>query len=138
MLRLLIIASLAASAIVACASKPMVVQPPPRGTDARAEIDTLDREIADQLASASVPLAAPACAANQSCPAEPPPSPTCQNPLPACNDTCELAGSICKNAARICELAKQLGGMDAYANERCQSAGESCKTADQRCCACKP
>ncbi len=139
MLRLLVIMAFASSAIVACSAQRMGrAGPPPPRMDSRGEIDALDKQIADELVRLEIQPFTATCAANQSCTDTPPPAPTCSNSTPSCADTCELGESICKNATRICELAKQLGGLDAYANEKCQHGTESCTAARERCCNCKP
>jgi len=135
MLRLLVIASLAASVIVACSARSSTM---PGTKDPRVEIDELDKQINDALPRFDIQPFTATCAANQSCTDEPPPAPTCTNSTPSCSDACTMGESICKNATRICELAKQLGGADSYANEKCQHGTESCAAARGRCCSCKP
>ena len=139
MLRLFVIASLAAG-FVACASAPMKdAQPIPRGGGSRAEIDVLDAEIADQLGRLDIQPFTAACVTSQSCTAEPPAAaPTCTGTGTTCENTCSLAESICKSATRICEIAKQLGGLDPYANEKCTHGTQSCTAARERCCSCTP
>ncbi|MFN0247262.1 MAG: hypothetical protein ACKV2T_10275 [Kofleriaceae bacterium] len=138
MLRLFLIASLASAAITACAMAPeKTSMPPPRGTDARSEIETLDKQLTDQLARMEIQPFASSCAADKTCTADaPPPAATC-TPAASCEDTCTLGESICTNATRICTLAGELGGLDAWANEKCTHARESCTAARERCCNCK-
>jgi hypothetical protein len=138
MLRLFLIGSLA-SAIVACAARPdKSTAPPPRGTDARGEIETLDNQLTDQLVRMEIQPFTSSCAADKSCTADAPPPASMCTPAASCDDTCALGESICKNATRICELATELGGLDAWANEKCTHARESCTAARERCCNCKP
>jgi hypothetical protein len=110
----------------------------------RAEIEALDREIADDIAKAHLPppQAAPcsgaACAAAMSAPFVTPTTTDLQcRPAAAqrCTDLCTLSTSICNNQQKICDLAKQLPGDDWAAN-KCESARASCKAANDACCTC--
>lgn len=142
MLRLLVIASLV-SGFVACATKPSATTgpvPPPRGMDGtRTEIETLDNQLAEQLARMEIEPFTATCAESKSCTADPPAAAqTCAGTGTTCENTCALGESICSNATKICDLARQLGGLDAWANEKCTHARESCTAARERCCNCKP
>jgi hypothetical protein len=110
----------------------------------RAQIDALDRQIADELARAQLappaiaPCTGPACATAMSQPFSTPAigGPQC---YPAntdkCTGACTLATSICTNQQKICELAKQLDGDDWAANQ-CERARASCQAAHDGCCSC--
>jgi len=109
-----------------------------------AEIDALDRQIADDLARAHVAVPAtamctgPACATAMSQPFSTPaigdarcrPAST-----DSCTDACTLSTSICTNQQKICDLAKQLAGDDWAAN-KCETARASCQAARDGCCSC--
>jgi hypothetical protein len=112
--------------------------------DAHAEIEALDRQIADELVRAQIAQPAAAACAGPACRAvlsEPFVTPTRTDPQcrPAasdrCNDTCTLATSICTSQDKICRLAKQLDGDD-WAARKCETARASCKAAHERCCSC--
>jgi len=112
--------------------------------DPHAQIDALDREIADDMAKAHLapPPAATcsgaACAAAMSAPFATPTATDLQcHPAPTqrCTDACALSTSICNNQQKICDLAKQLPGDDWAAN-KCESARASCKAANDSCCTC--
>ena len=144
-----------AAVVIACgAAQPKTSASAPaaapelRGQDphsqAHAEIDALDRQIADELAKAQVPpqrvaaCTGAACAEVMSQPFTTPLStdPACH---PAntdrCTSACTLSTSICSNQQKICDLAKQLPGDDWAAN-KCESARASCKAAHDSCCSC--
>jgi hypothetical protein len=110
----------------------------------RAEIEALDREIANDIAKAHIapPQAAPcsgaACAAAMSAPFVTPTTTDLQcRPAAAqrCTDLCTISTSICNNQQKICDLAKQLPGDDWAAN-KCESARASCKASNESCCTC--
>jgi hypothetical protein len=112
--------------------------------DPRAQIDALDREIANDMAKANLaqPATAPctgaACAAAMSAPFVTPTATDLQCRPAAtqhCTDVCTLSTSICNNQQKICDLAKQLPGDDWAAN-KCESARASCKAANELCCTC--
>ena len=112
--------------------------------DPHAEIDALDRQIADDLTRARVALPVAAscsgagCATAMSTPFTTPlvTDAACR---PAasdrCTDACTLSTSICSNQQKICELAQQLTGDDWAAN-KCERARASCKAAHDSCCSC--
>jgi hypothetical protein len=144
----------AAVAIACGAAQPKTSATPPaaapdlRGqaphAQAHAEIDALDRQIADELAQAHVSPPAlatcsgAACAEAMSLPFATPmvTDPDCH---PAntdkCTSACTLSTSICSNQQRICDLAKQLAGDD-WAAGKCERARASCKAAHDSCCTC--
>lgn len=119
----------------------------PLAGDPRAQIEALDRQIADDMARAQIPPVAapctgPACAEAMSRPFATPTAesrladPQCRPAAtPACTDTCTLATSICNNQQKICDLARQLEGDD-WAAGKCETARASCKAANERCCGC--
>jgi hypothetical protein len=113
------------------------------GGDVRAQIEALDRQIAEDMTRAQLPPA-PATCAGAACAeamSQPFATPTRDDPQcrPAsstrCTDTCTLATSICNNQQKICELAGQLEGDD-WAAGKCESARASCKAAHDQCCRC--
>lgn len=145
----LAIAACCAVAIACGGARPMTTAAPPsaaegRARDPRAEIEALDRQIADEMARAQLAQPAiaacsgPACAQAMSRPFAVPAAddPSCR---PAatdrCTTACTLATSICDNQHKICELARQLEGDDWAAN-KCESARQSCKAAHDSCCSC--
>jgi hypothetical protein len=112
--------------------------------DPRAQIEALDREIANDMVKANLapPATAPcsgaACAAAMSAPFVTPTATDLQcRPAPTqhCTDVCTLSTSICNNQQKICDLAKQMPGDDWAAN-KCESARASCKAANDSCCTC--
>lgn len=115
--------------------------PPP---DPHAEIEALDRQIADDMARANVSqprtrtCSGAACAEAMS---QPFATPTTSEPQcrPAaterCQSACTISTSICNNQQRICDLAKQLAGDD-WAVNKCESARASCRAANESCCSC--
>jgi hypothetical protein len=111
--------------------------------DPRAQIEALDRQIADDMARAQIPPVAMPCtgAACAEAMSQPFATPTREDPqcrpasTPRCSDTCTLATSICTNQQKICELAQQLEGDD-WAAGKCESARASCKAAHDQCCQC--
>jgi hypothetical protein len=112
--------------------------------DPRAQIEVLDREIANDMARAHLapPEAAlcsgAACAAAMSAPFTTPTATDLQcRPAPTqrCTDLCALSTSICNNQQKICDLAKQMPGDDWAAN-KCESARASCKAGNDSCCTC--
>jgi hypothetical protein len=116
----------------------------PHAADLHAEIDALDRQIADELARAQIAPPAiamctgPACATAMSQPFAPPAigGPACHpTNTDKCTDACTLATSICRNQQKICELAQQLDGDDWAANQ-CGRAKASCQAAHDGCCSC--
>jgi hypothetical protein len=137
-----------AVAIACGASRPQMAAAPAaqdmRGQDPHAEIEALDRQIADELARAQVAPPAiatctgAACAEAMSQPFATPPAadPACHPASSdACADACTLSTSICRNQQKICDLAMQLAGDDWAAN-KCQSAKASCQAAHDSCCRC--
>lgn len=115
-----------------------------RGGDPHAEIDVLDRQIADELAKAQVPSPAAATCTGAACAeamSQPFMTPLVTDPQchPAstdrCTGACTLSTSICSNQQKICDLANQLPGDDWAAN-KCESAKASCKAAHDNCCRC--
>lgn len=143
--------------VVACGAAKKTAMPAASGTtapaspmpgDPRSEIDALDQAIAADLAKVGLATSEPAaCAANQSCTAEPfaerydmmprAQDATCKpSQSDVCTQSCELSDSVCSNADKICGLAKQMGGADAYANDKCQRGNDSCKRTRERCCGC--
>ncbi|MDQ3371015.1 MAG: hypothetical protein M3680_36820 [Myxococcota bacterium] len=119
----------------------------PLGDTPRSQIDALDRQIDEdlatlQLARPATPIGAcvqPPCDPQPMATAAQPPQadPSCRpGPSELCKDSCRLADSICTSAARICDIAAQLGGNDAYANGKCASGTASCDAARTRCCGC--
>jgi hypothetical protein len=140
-----------AAALVACAGgspKSSAVAPaamaPAQPGDRHAEIEALDRQIADELARAHVtPPAAPACRGDACATAMSQPfavpaatDATC-HPAASdrCSDACTISTSICSNQDKICALAQQLAGDDWAAN-KCASARASCQAAHDSCCSC--
>ena len=110
----------------------------------RAEIEALDREIANDMAKANIAQPATAacsgaaCAAAMSAPFATPTTTDLQcRPAQSqhCTDVCTLSTSICSNQQKICDLAKQLPGDDWAAN-KCESARASCKVSNENCCTC--
>ncbi len=121
----------------------MAPAPAPAG-DPHAQIDALDRDIADAMARAK--LAAPSvdtcsgatCAQAMSTPFTAPRvgDAACRPAsIPRCSDSCTLSTSICDNQVKICDLAGQLPGDDWAAN-KCSSARASCHAARDACCSC--
>jgi hypothetical protein len=139
-------AALLAVALACGGARPMAASAPSAGAaeDPRAQIDALDRQIANDMAKASlapqpaVLCSGAACAAAMSAPFMTPTTTDLQcRPAAAqrCTDLCALSTSICNNQQKICELAKQLSGDDWAAN-KCESARASCKAANDACCTC--
>jgi hypothetical protein len=146
----------ACAAFIACAAAPnksatpsAAAPPTAMETSApRAEIERLDREIAQQLAELGLPTSQPpACAAGgcsgptaemMSSGVLPPSADATCKPAPTeqCQSSCKFSDSICDNAKRICVLANDLGGNDAFANEKCARGTESCQKSREKCCGC--
>jgi hypothetical protein len=111
--------------------------------DPHAEIEGLDRQIADEMARAQIAQPATAACTGAACAqamsqpfAAPVDDPSCRPAASEkCTTTCTLATSICNNQQKICELAKQLEGDD-WAAGKCESARQSCKAAHDSCCSC--
>lgn len=127
----------------ASAPTPAAMAPMERG-DRHAEIDALDREIADALARGHVTPQVTSSCRGETCAtamSEPfaVPAATAATCHPAasdrCTDACTISTSICTNQQKICELAEQLAGDDWAAN-KCTSARASCQAARDRCCSC--
>lgn len=117
---------------------PASAEPP----DAHAQIEALDRQIADELRSAQLAVPAAACAGScATAVATPFAVPALDDaachpaPSPTCTDACNLSSSVCTNQQKLCDLAAQLAGDD-WAAGKCASARESCKTTRDRCCSC--
>ena len=115
-----------------------------RGGDLHAQIDALDRQIADDMARAHVPSPATATCSGATCAtamSQPFVTPVANDPecRPAntdkCTSACTLSTSICSNQQKICDVAKQLGGDDWAAN-KCENAKASCRAAHDSCCSC--
>ena len=112
--------------------------------DPHAQIDALDRQIADDLARAHVAAPAIAMCTGATCAtamSQPFVTPVTTDPAchPAstdkCTGACTLSTSICSNQQKICDLAKHLAGDDWAAN-KCESAKASCRAAHDSCCSC--
>lgn len=100
-----------------------------RPDDLRAQIDTLDADIASRRDAAGLPALPEAMSAGPACT---PPSP----PPGGCTDVCTLGDAICADADKICSLADQLPG-DAWAAGKCSHGKAACSDARQRCCDCR-
>jgi len=146
----LVVAAAGAAAVGCAGGAPKASAPTPAAMapmelgDRHAEIDALDREIADALARGHVtPQVTSSCrgATCATAMSEPfaVPAATDATCHPAasdrCNDACTISTSICTNQQRICELAAQLAGDDWAAN-KCTSARASCQAARESCCHC--
>jgi hypothetical protein len=114
------------------------------GGDPHAEIDALDRQIADELARAQVAPPAIAACTGATCAqamSQPFATPSVADPQchPAttdkCTGACTLSTSICSNQHKICDLAQQLPGDD-WAASKCEGARASCQAAHDSCCRC--
>ncbi len=134
-MRLLLLASLASVAIVACASNQRAQQVPaaqamPGASPQRDEIARLSQEIESQRstlglgATSARPMNAGSDTAGCT-----------RSTASTCTQSCTLSDSICDNAKKICELAKQLPG-DAWAEQKCSDGSATCDQARARCCAC--
>ncbi|HEY0193125.1 MAG TPA: hypothetical protein VGC42_18535 [Kofleriaceae bacterium] len=144
MRRLLVVAI----ALASCAKAPSRASESPVAAapagDPHAQIEALDRQIADDLAQARLTAPAVEACSGASC-AQAMSSPFTAPAIgearckPAaserCTTACTLSTSICDDQDKICELARQLAGDDWAAN-KCASARASCATARDACCSC--
>jgi len=136
--------------VVGCAAPRPASAPAPAAApamasapDPHAQIEALDRQIADDLARGKLPAPAEtcrgaACGEAMSTPfAVPAIGDARCRPAASerCSDACTLSTSICDNQDKICKLAGELAGDDWAAN-KCASARASCKAARDACCAC--
>jgi hypothetical protein len=149
-----VIACVCCALVIACASahKSSMSAAPPTASDtapapvipqdSHAQIEQLDREIADARTKLGLPEVAPVVPCTgpdcrMSTPMVSTADPTCHPATTdACSNTCTLADSICGNATKICDLAKQMQG-DTWAADHCTSATTSCQAAHGRCCGCQ-
>ncbi len=151
-MKLGLVLAAASVAFVACAGgspkasapTPAAMAPPMERGDRHAEIDALDREIADALARAHVAVPAASSCSGETCAtamsqpfAVPAATDAACHPAASdrCTDACTISTSICGNQQKICELAQQLAGDDWAAN-KCTSARASCQAARASCCSC--
>jgi len=141
----------ACAAMIACsrapsksAASPAAMAPSADAHDPHAEIDALDRRIADQLARAHVTPPAVASCSGASCAtamSQPFATPAVSDAAchtaasDKCTDACTLSTAICSDQQKICDLAAQLADDDWAAN-KCASARASCKAAHDNCCSC--
>jgi len=132
--------------IAGCASRPSASAPAAAASpnDPHAQIEALDRQIADALARGGIVAPAVETCSGAGC------GQAMSTPFavarvgeaacrPAasdrCTSACTLSTSICDNQDKLCALAQQLAGDDWAAN-KCASARASCQAARERCCQC--
>ena len=122
-------------------SAPMATSPEsilgPSVTEAHQEIDTLMKNIDDELAAngqqaIDVDRATASTMSSQDLQRR---CDVADAATGTCGDICVLGTSVCSNALRICDLAGELPGDD-WAAKRCNAASASCSIARSRCCSC--
>jgi hypothetical protein len=106
--------------------------------DAHAQIEELERKIADSRATLKLPETAspmaPTAVHTMSAHTD---DPSCHpGANDTCGDVCKLSDSICENATKICDIAKQLPD-DAWAAGKCGSAQTTCDESTKKCCGCQ-
>ena len=119
-------------------------QPMAPGSDPRAQIDELSKQIDAQREQMALPAPTVASCEPQ-CVATPMAVPmSVQNDAQChpgqsdtCRQTCTLSDAICSNSNKICQLAQSLPG-DTWAAGKCDAGKATCESAHAKCCSCTP